>query len=220
MSPQRKTHSSRYDLGKGIKIQLPFVCRGGCRGEGKPWFNFTFEIFFSVNKVSLSHSKATVAPIFSFMLQWTPRNTAWSPEGHVVHSENRWFGWHSKHFSSGTVYLLSCLLFNVVYIGVSICYLINARTWSSYVFLRKTSAHTDLNNVGLLQYCGGTLSIIMMYMSRLILRFQPTACTQHVWQRPHACQHKQFYRCNRDSDDGENMHIRTEIKKSLRWNFY
>jgi len=50
----------------------------------------------------VSQSKATVAPEFSFMLQWTPRNTVWSPEGHMVHTEEHLFSWHSEQFSSDT----------------------------------------------------------------------------------------------------------------------
>jgi hypothetical protein len=95
---------------------------------------------------------------------------------------------------------------------------INARTLSSYVFIWKTSAHTDLNIVGLLQYCDDSLSSIMMYMSQLKVIFQTSGTiTRHVWRSPHASQTRQHYHCNQDTDGGRNMRIRIEIKKSLRW---
>jgi len=97
----------------------------------------------------------------------------------MAHTENHCFGGHKKQFSSGT-HLLTCLLFHSIYIGMSIYYVINARTLSSYVFLWKTRAHTDLNNVGLLQYRDDILSSIMMYMNRLTFTQQRRVCTQHV----------------------------------------
>ena len=66
---------------------------------------------------------------------------------------------------------------------LAIYYIINARTLSSYIFIWTTSAHTDLNNVGLLQYCDLSLSSIMMYMSRLTVIFQKSGTiTQHAYE--------------------------------------
>jgi len=216
MSPQLKPHSRRYDLGKGIKLQLPFLCRGGCMGERGTWFNFKFEILYSVNTVLMSHSKATVAPSWSsgpLEIRCGPQRAIWSPLRTTASGD-------TADSSVVAHSLLTCLLFNVVYISMSIYYVMNVRTFSSYIFLWKTSAHKDLNNVGLLQHCDDSLSIIMMYMNLLTPTFQPNAFTQHVWQSPHTCQHKQFYRCNWDSDGGVYIHIRTEIKKSLQWSFH
>ena len=96
------SHIQEGVLGKRIKLQLPFLCRGGCRGERGTWLILNLKFFITVNNVSVSHSKATVAPSLPFMLQYTLRNTLCSPDGHMVHNENHWFRWHSKQFSSGT----------------------------------------------------------------------------------------------------------------------
>jgi len=72
-------------------MYLCLPCCGGCRGEGKAWLNFTFEVLYSGSEVSVTYSKVIMAPsVPSFFCR--PLKT-WSGPlvGRMAHAEKHWF---------------------------------------------------------------------------------------------------------------------------------
>jgi len=57
-----ETTFKQVRCGESEKVEMPLLCPGVCKGEGNCSFNFKFEILYVGSKISVAHSKVTVAP--------------------------------------------------------------------------------------------------------------------------------------------------------------